>query len=140
MSDEFTPALRPDLFGQLAATDPFQRRARRLFERGQVLAVNGNQADLRVGYDAHNNPLELREVPVISGYVPRVGDWVSIQYEAGHSGAPWVTGPTMAADESQDSVGIGVFPVSSQEPPDPQKSTIYFDESAGTWRGWNGTA
>ncbi|UCC67317.1 MAG: hypothetical protein JSV79_09290 [Armatimonadota bacterium] len=140
MSDEFTPALRPDLFGQLAATDPFQGRARRLFERGQVLAVNGNQADLRVGYDAHNNPLELREVPIISGYVPRVGDWVSIQYEAGHSGSPWVTGPSMAADESQDSAGIGVFSVSSQEPSDPQKSTIYFDDSAGTWRGWNGTA
>ena len=49
MSDETTPALHPDLFAQLAATDPFQGRARRLFERGQILAVNGNQADVRVG-------------------------------------------------------------------------------------------
>jgi len=139
MSYEATPALRPDLFAQLAATDPFQSRARRLFERGRVLAVNGNQADLCVGYDAHSNPLELKEVPIVSGYLPCVGDWVAIQYEAGHSGAPWVTGPSMAEDESQDSPGIGVFSVSSAEPPDPQKSTVYFDDARTTWRGWDGS-
>ncbi len=139
MSYEATPARRPDLFAQLAATDPFQSRARRLFERGRVLAVNGNQADLCVGYDAHRNPLELKEVPIISGSLPCVGDWVAIQYEAGHSGAPWVTGPSMAEDESRDSPGIGVFSVSSDEPPDPQKSTVYFDDARTTWRGWDGS-
>lgn len=138
MPNESAPALRPDFFGQLAATDPFQGRARRLFERGQVLAVNGNQADLLVGYDQHGNPLELKQVPIVSGYVPRVGDWAAIQYEAGHSGAPWVTGPSMTADVAQDSAGIGVFPVSSTAPTDPQRSTMYFDESLGTWRGWDG--
>jgi len=140
MRDETTLALRPDLFGQLAATDPFQGRARRLYERGQVLVVNGNQADVRVGYDARNNPLDLKEVPIVSGYIPRVGDWVAIQYEAGHSGAPWVAGPSMAADESEDTPGIGVFSVSSEEPTDPPKSTVYFHEPASTWRGWNGAA
>jgi len=139
MPSESAPPLRPDFFGQLAATDPFQGRARRLFERGQVLAVNGNQADLLVGYDAHGNLLELRQVPIVSGYVPRVGDWAAIQYEAGHSAAPWVTGPSMAADMSQDSAGIGVFPISSTAPADPQMSTTYFDESLGTWRGWDGS-
>jgi len=139
MTHDSPPALRPDFFAQLAATDPFHGRARRLFERGQVLAVNGNQADVRVGYDAHNNPLDLKEVPIVSGYVPRVGDWVSIQYEAGHSGAPWISGPSMAADDSQDSPGIGVFSVSSAAPPDPQRSTIYFDESRSIWRGWDGS-
>lgn len=140
MRDETTLALRPDLFGQLAATDPFQGRARRLYERGQVLAVNGNQGDVRVGYDARNNPLDLKEVPIVSGYIPRVGDWVAIHYEAGHSGAPWVAGPSMAADESEDTPGIGVFSVSSEEPADPQKSTVYFHEPASTWRGWDGAA
>ena len=140
MRDETTLALRPDLFGQLAATDPFQGRARRLYERGQVLAVNGNQADVRVGYDARNYPLDLKEVPIVSGYIPRVGDWVALQYEAGHSGAPWVAGPSMAADDSEDTPGIGVFSVSSEEPADPQKSTVYFHEPASTWRGWNGAA
>jgi len=138
MTHELAPALRPDFFGQLAATDPHQGRARRLFERGQVVGVNGNQANLLVGYDARNNPLELKQVPIISGYVPRMGDWVSIQYEAGHSGAPWVTGPSMAADEARDSAGIGVFSVSDAEPADPQRSMVYFDESHGTWRGWDG--
>ena len=138
MPNESAPALRPDFFGQLAATDPFQGRARRLFERGQVLAVNGNQADLLVGYDQHGNPLELKQVPIVSGYVPRVGDWAAIQYEAGHSGAPCLTGPSMTADVAEDSAGIGVFPVSSSAPTDPQRSTMYFDESLGTWRGWDG--
>ncbi len=138
MTEETTPALRPDLFGQLAATDPHHGRARRLFERGQVLAVNGNQADLRVGYDTRGNPLDLKEVPIISGYVPQAGDWVAIQYEAGHSGAPWVTGPSMAVDSSADPAGIGVFSVSAAEPSDPQRSTVYFDESLATWRGWDG--
>jgi len=138
MTHELAPALRPDFFGQLAATDPHQGRARRLFERGQVVAVNGNQADLLVGYDARNNPLELKQVPIVSGYMPRMGDWVSIQYEAGHSGAPWVTGPSMAADDASDSAGIGVFSVSDTEPGSPQTSMIYFDESHATWRGWDG--
>ena len=131
--------LRPDLFGQLAATDPYQGRSRRLFERGQVAAVSGNQADVLVGYDARGNALELKQVPIVSGYVPQVGDWVSIQYEAGHSAAPWVTGPSMAADEERDSAGIGVFSVSASEPADPQRSMVYFDESHATWRGWDGT-
>jgi len=139
MTEEVTTALRPDLFGQLAATDPHHGRARRLFERGQVVVVNGNQADLLVGYDALNSPLELKQVPVVSGYVPRLGDWVSIQYEAGHSGAPWVTGPSMAADDLQDSAGIGVFSVSDTEPANPQRSLIYFDELHETWRGWDGS-
>ena len=138
MTDGLMPALRPDLYGQLAATDAYQGRARRLFERGQVVAVEGNQADVRVGYDARGNALELKQVPIMSGYVPSVGDWVSIQYEAGHSSAPWVTGPSMAADETSDAAGIGVFPVRDSEPPDPQRSAIYFDESLETWRGWDG--
>ena len=138
MTHELAPALRPDFFGQLAATDPHQGRARRLFERGQVVGVNGNQANLLVGYDARNNPLELKQVPIISGYVPRMGDWVSIQYEAGHSGAPWVTGPSMAADERGDSAGIGVFSVGSSAPLNPSESTVYFDTSRATWRGWDG--
>ncbi|MBE9567008.1 MAG: hypothetical protein IMF16_09685, partial [Proteobacteria bacterium] len=139
MNSPSVPSRRPDFFGQLAATNPFQARTRRLFERGQVLAVNGNQADLLVSYDAHNNPLELKQVPIVSGYVPRVGDWVAIQYEAGHAGAPWVTGPSMAADASEDSAGIGVFSVSGTEPADAQKSTIYFDDSRAVWRGYDGT-
>lgn len=40
----------PDLFAQLAASDPFARAQRRLFERGQVTAVEGNQVTVRVGY------------------------------------------------------------------------------------------
>ena len=139
MNSPSVPSRRPDFFGQLAATNPFQARARRLFERGQVLAVNGNQAELLVSYDAHNNPLELKQVPIVSGYVPRVGDWVAIQYEAGHAGAPWVTGPSMAADASEDSAGIGVFSVSGTEPAEAQKSTIYFDDSRAVWRGFDGT-
>jgi hypothetical protein len=138
MADALIPALRPDFYGQLAATDAYQCRARRLFERGQVVAVEGNQADVRVGYDARGNALELKQVPITSGYVPSVGDWVAIQYEAGHSSAPWVTGPSMAADETSDSAGIGVFPVRDTQPPDPQRSAIYFDESLETWRGWDG--
>ena len=139
MNSPSVPSRRPDFFGQLAATNPFQARARRLFERGRVIAVNGNQADLLVSYDAHNNPLELKQVPIVSGYVPRVGDWVAIQYEAGHAGAPWVTGPSMAGDASEDSAGIGVFSVSETEPADAQKSTIYFDDSRAVWRGYDGT-
>jgi len=139
MMDGFGAAVRPDLYGQLAATDPYQGRARRLFERGQVVAVSGNQADVRVGYGARGNALELKQVPIMSGYVPRVGDWVSIQYEAGHAGAPWVSGPSMAANEAGDSAGVGVFSVASEEPADPQQSTIYFDEVRRTWRGWDGS-
>jgi hypothetical protein len=138
MTDELRPEFRPDFFGQLAATNPHQGRARRLFERGRVLNVNGNQADVLVGHDAQGNELTLKEVPIVSGYVPRVGDWVAIQYEAGHSGAPWVTGLSMAADESADSAGIGVFSVLAEEPTDPQRSTVYFDDTARTWRGWDG--
>jgi hypothetical protein len=139
MMDGFGAAVRPDLYGQLAATDPYQGRARRLFERGQVVAVSGNQADVRVGYGARGNALELKQVPIVSGYVPRVGDWVSIQYEAGHAGAPWVSGPSMAANEAGDSAGVGVFSIASEEPADPQQSTIYFDEVRRTWRGWDGS-
>jgi hypothetical protein len=140
MTDAFMPAVQPDFFGQLAATDPYQGRARRLFERGQVVAVNGNQADVLVGYDARNNALELKQVPIVSGYVPRIGDWVAMQYEAGHSSAPWITGPSMATDDASDSAGIGVFPVSETEPEDPQRSAVYFDGSQQTWRGWDGAA
>jgi len=139
MTPDLEPALHPDLFGQLAATDPYQKRSRRLFERGQVIAVSGNQADLRLGLDARNNPLDLKEVPIVSGYLPRVGDWVAVQYEAGQSGAPWVIGPSMAEDASSDPAGIGVFPVLAEEPTGPQKSTIYFDEARGLWRGWDGS-
>jgi hypothetical protein len=140
MTPDLRPALRPDLFGQLAATDPYQRRARRLFERGLVTAVYGNQADVLVGRDAQGNDLELKQVPIVSGYVPQVGDWAAIQYEAGHSGAPWVVGPSMAADVSGDAAGIGVFPIWGVPPADPPKSMIYFDDSLDTWRGWDGSA
>ena len=129
----------PDLFGQLAATDPIQRRTRRLFGRGRVEAVSGNQADLLVGYDARGNALLLREVPIISGYVPRAGDWVVIQYEGGHAGAPWVAGPSMSQEATGDSAGIGVFPVSRGAPESPQASTVYFDEDLAAWRGYNGS-
>jgi len=139
MSSELAPGLRPDFFGQLAATDPVQGRARRLFERGQVIEVHGNEADLLLGYDARNNPLVLKQVPIASGYAPGLGDWVAIEYEAGHSGAPWVTGPSMAADASADPAGIGVFAVCAGEPADPQPSTIYFDQPQEMWRGFNGT-
>lgn len=140
MSSNFRPAYGgPDVFGQLAVSDPYQRRARRLFERGQVAAVNGNEADVRVGADASGNALELKGVPMASGYVPQVGDWVAIQYEAGHSAAPWVVGPSMANDASSDPVGIGVFAVADSAPADPQKSVIYFDDALDTWRGWDGT-
>ena len=131
--------LAPDLFGQLAATDPIQRRTRRLFGRGRVEAVSGNQADLLVGYDAQGNALLLREVPIISGYVPRAGDWVAIQYEGNHAGAPWVAGPSMSQEATQDSAGIGVFPVSQGAPESPQASTVYFDEDLAAWRGYNGS-
>ena len=131
--------LAPDLFGQLAATDPIQRRTRRLFGRGRVEAVSGNQADLLVGYDAQGNALLLREVPIISGYVPRAGDWVAIQYEGNHAGAPWVAGPSMSQEATQDSAGIGVFPVSRGAPESPQASTVYFDEDLAAWRGYNGS-
>ena len=140
MDPEIIPACQPDLFAQLAATDPVQQRARRLFERGRVAAVNGNQADVEVAADASGAPLQLKGVPVVSGYVPRVGDWVSIRYEAGHSGAPWIAGPSMASEASQDSVGVGVFPAASSPPDAPAKSTVYFDETAASWRGWNGAA
>jgi len=140
MSSDLRPAYGgPDVFGQLAASDPYQRRARRLFERGQVAAVNGNEADVRVGADASGSSLELKGVPIVSGYVPQVGDWVAIQYEAGHSAAPWVVGPSMADDASSDSVGIGVFAVADGAPSSPQKSVIYFDDTLDTWRGWDGT-
>jgi len=140
MNGDLRPAYGgPDLFGQLAATDPYQRRARRLFERGQVAAVNGNEADVRVGVDASGGALELKGVPIASGYVPRVGDWVAIQYEAGHSAAPWVVGPSMAGDASSDPAGIGVFAISDAAPLDPPKSTIYFDDTLDTWRGWDGS-
>ena len=127
----------PDVAGQLAAMNA---SGRRLFERGQVVAVNGNDADIRVGYDARGEAMLLRQVPICSGYAPRVGDWVAISYEAGHSGAPWVTGPSMAADATSDSAGVGVFSVSAAAPSDPQTSTVYFDTAAGTWRGWDGSA
>jgi hypothetical protein len=128
-------ATGPDVAGQLAAMNaPGQR----LFERGQVVAVDGNDADLRVGYDAQGELL-LREVPVGSGYAPRVGDWVAISYEGGHSGAPWVIGPSMAADAATDSAGVGVFSVTASAPPDPQPSMVYFDTALSTWRGWDGT-
>lgn len=140
MTSELRPGVGPDLFGQLAATDPYQRRARRLFERGQVSAVTGNEAEVRVSADAQGNPLTLKGVPIISGYVPRVGDWVAIQYEAGHASAPWIVGPSMAGDAATDPAGIGVFAVSDVAPESPQKSTIYFDETLGAWRGWDGTA
>ncbi len=140
MTSELRSGVGPDLFGQLAATDPYQRRARRLFERGQVSAVMGNEAEVRVSADAQGNPLTLKGVPIISGYVPRVGDWVAIQYEAGQASAPWIVGPSMAGDASADSAGIGVFAISEAAPEDPQKSTIYFDETLGAWRGWDGTA
>jgi len=140
MTGDLRPAYGgPDVFGQLAASDPYQRRARRLFERGQVAAVNGNEADVRVGTDASGGALELKGVPIGSGYLPQVGDWVSIQYEAGHSAAPWVVGPSMADDASSDPVGIGVFAVVNSAPADPQKSVIYFDDTLDTWRGWDGT-
>jgi hypothetical protein len=138
MTEAFMPAVRPDFYGQLAATDPYQSRSRRLFERGQVVAVSGNEADVRVGYDAQGNALEVKQVPIMSGYVPAVGDWVSIQYEAGHSSAPWITGPSMAAGDSSDSAGIGVFPVRESEPDDPPRSAIYFDSALASWRGWDG--
>lgn len=138
MPDELTPRMRPDLYGELAATDAHQSRARRLFGRGRVLAVHGNQAEVEVGRGSDGSALVLKQVPIVSGYVPRVGDWVAIQYEGGHSGAPWVTGPSMAADQSEDSSGVGVFPVLPSEPADPQVSTVYFDDTQGTWRGWNG--
>ena len=138
MTQAFLPALRPDFYGQLAATDPYQSRSRRLFERGQVVAVSGNEADVRVGYNAQGNALEVKQVPIMSGYVPAVGDWVSIQYEAGHSSAPWITGPSMAAGDSSDSAGIGVFPVRESEPDDPPRSAIYFDSALASWRGWDG--
>lgn len=137
---ELEPALRPDLFAQLVSGDPYQGRARRLFERGLVVAVEGNQADLRVGMDAQGNPLELRGVPIVSGYLPQVGDWVAVQYEAGRAAAPWVAGPCMAGDAEADSAGIGVFPISSQEPADPAQSLVYFDLTQQTWRGWDGEA
>ncbi len=127
----------PDVVGQLAAMNA---SGRRLFERGQVVAVNGNDADIRVGYDARGEALLLRQVPICSGYAPRVGDWVAISYEAGHSGAPWVTGPSMAADATADSAGVGVFSVSAAAPSDPQTSTVYFDQTLGKWRGWDGNA
>ena len=46
MRDETTLALRPDLFGQLAATDPFQGRARRLYERGHCCSFCQGQVNL----------------------------------------------------------------------------------------------
>ena len=130
----FNP-LGPEVAGQLAAMNGSDRR---LFERGQVVAVNGNDADLRVGYDARGDALLLRQVPVCSGYAPAVGDWVAISYEGGHSGAPWVIGPSMAADAAADAAGVGVFSVSASAPADPQTSTVYFDTAQGTWRGWDG--
>lgn len=130
-------SLGPDVVGQLAAMG---QAGRRVFARGQVVAVSGNDADIRVGYDARGEALLLRQVPICSGYAPRVGDWVAISYEAGHSGAPWVTGPSMAADATADSAGVGVFSVSASAPAEPATSTVYFDTAAGTWRGWNGSA
>jgi hypothetical protein len=109
-----------------------------LFEHGRVVAVNGNEADVLVGYDARNNALELKGVPIASGYVPRVGDWVAIGYEAGNSGAPWVTGPSMPAEASEDPPGIGVFSVCSEEPAEAAASTVYFDEGRAVWRGFDG--
>ncbi len=138
MAGEATPGLRPDVYERLAATNPFAGRARRLFGRGEVISVDGNAADLRVGYDARGNALEMKQVPIISGYAPQVGDWVAIGYEAGHSGAPWVTGPSMSPDESEDPAGIGVVSVRSSEPADAPASTIYFDDSRRVWRGFNG--
>ncbi len=139
MSGDALTGLRPDLYERLAATNPFASRARKLFGRGQVMAVRGNEADLQVGYDARGNALELEQVPIVSGYAPQVGDWVAIGYEAGQAGAPWVMGPSMGADASADATGIGVFAVRSSDPAGAAASTIYFDESRGVWRGYDGT-
>jgi len=139
MSGDALTGLRPDLYERLAATNPFASRARKLFGRGQVMAVRGNEADLQVGYDARGNALELEQVPIVSGYAPQVGDWVAIGYEAGQAGAPWVMGPSMGADASADATGIGVFAVRTSDPAGAAASTIYFDESRGVWRGYDGT-
>lgn len=139
MSVDAATGLRPDLYERLAATNPFASRARKLFGRGQVIAVRGNEADLRVGYDARGNALEMEQVPIVSGYAPQVGDWVAIGYEAGQAGAPWVMGLSMGPDVSADGTGIGVFAVRTSDPAEAAASTIYFDESRGVWRGYDGT-
>jgi hypothetical protein len=133
------PQLHSDFFAQLAATNPFQRRAARRFERGQVTAVHGNQADVRVAYDENNNPLELKDVPAVSGYVPRVGDWVSLAYEGGQANAPWIVGPSMPEDSGSDSSGGGVFPRAASAPAEPVESSVYYDDTDKTWRGWDGS-
>jgi len=130
---------RPDLFAQLAASDPFARSQRRLFERGQVTAVEGRQVTVRVGYGDGDAPLLLQEVPVLSGYSPKVGDWVKIDYEGGHANAPWIVGPSMAEDEEADAGGVSVWTQRASAPPSPAAGEAYYDQTAGTWKGYDGS-
>ena len=89
-----------DFFSQLAAREPFSRRMRRLFERGIIAALSGDSATVNVGRREDGSDILLEQVPIVSGYNPQVGDWVSLRYDGGHGGAPMVFGPSLS-DESE---------------------------------------
>ncbi|NIM07239.1 MAG: hypothetical protein GTO55_11345 [Armatimonadetes bacterium] len=90
-----------DFFSQLAARDPLSRRLRRLFERGVIVSVFEDSATVCVGSREDSSDILLEDVPIVSGYNPQVGDWVSLHYDGGHGGAPMVFGPSVS-DETEE--------------------------------------
>jgi len=112
-----------DFLAAALAADPAEQRRRRLFECGEVVACNGDQAEVRVGYDGAGDPLVLEGVHVIAGYRPAVGAWVALRYLNGRPGEPIIVGPALTARDAADllqspeeveaariSTGFGIFP------------------------------
>lgn len=76
---------------------------------------------------------------MLSGYNPKVGDWVKIDYEGGHTNAPWIVGPSMAEDEESDPGGVSLLTQRTAAPPSPTPGEMYYDQTEKTWKGWDGS-
>jgi len=113
-----------DLIGAILDADP-RAQLRRLHAAGQVDALTGDRADVRVGYDAAGQPLVLESVPVQAGFQPAVGDWVRLVYPNDDPSAALVEGPTVT--QSTDPPGGGVPSVldQTQVKPDAVESDAY---------------
>lgn len=114
-----------DLIGAILDADPRAQLRRRLHAAGQVDALLGDRADVRVGYDAAGQPLVLESVPVQAGFQPAVGDWVRLVYPNDDPSAALVEGPTVT--QSTDPPGGGVPSVvdQTQVKPDAIESDAY---------------
>jgi len=114
-----------DLIGAILDADPREQLRRRLHAAGQVDALVGDRADVRVGYDAEGQPLVLHGVPVQAGFQPAVGDWVRLVYPNDDPSAALVEGPTVT--QSTDPPGGGVPSVvdQTQVKPDAIESDAY---------------